>query len=172
MNKLQILPALCAGFFMSAHVVDAANQPLPTPPSSGYDDTESATNVSLLAWRDYEPRATLTLALNATPSNAVQVAFGYDRDHNADLAPEETELVLGCDCGVWFTRDERTTPPTTNYQPPTTSYQPPDHSFSLTLPKDPADRWDLAKVTTRGKGDARASIVAELVKPHFFIVIK
>ena len=108
-------PACLAGLITATWTATAAVLPLATPPPGDHADTESATNVSLLAWRDYEPRAALTRALNATPSNAVQVAFGYDRDHNADLAPEETELVFGCDCGVWFTRDERT-----NHQLPTT----------------------------------------------------
>lgn len=108
MNKTHILPALCAGFFMSAQVVSAAVQTLPTPSPNGHIDTESGTNISLVAWRAFEPRTALTLALDATPSNAVQVAFGHDRYGDADLAPEETEFVLGCDCGTWFTRDERT----------------------------------------------------------------
>ena len=47
-----------------------------------------------------------------------------------------------------------------------------EHAFDFRLAKDPAERWDLAKVTTRGKGDSAASIAAQLTKPHFYIVIR
>ena len=177
MKHMNCLPALCAGLLMSATVVGATVQALPTPTPGGFVDTESSTNIPLRAWRDYTPPVKLTLELYATPTNAVHIAFGHDLDGDGDLQPEETEYVVGYDCGEWFTRDERTgkssladSASTNDQRPSTANLQ---HStFNFQLAKDPAERWDLAKVTTRGKGDSAVSIAAQLTKPHFYIVIR
>ena len=42
--------------------------------------------------------------LLASPSNNVEVAFGTDANGNGVLEPEETDRVVGWDCGSWFTR--------------------------------------------------------------------
>lgn len=166
-------PACLAGLLATTLAASAAVLPLATPPPADYADTESSTNIPLQAWRDYTPPARLTLRLNATATNAVQVAFGRDLDGDADLQPEETEFVLGCDCGTWFTRNERTGETSVSPAlPATNGHQPAATTFDFRLAKDPADRWDLAKVTTRGRGDTAASIAAQLLKPHFHIVIR
>ena len=169
--------ACLAGLLATTLAAFAAVHPLATPPPVDYVDTESSTNLSLAAWRDYTPPVKLTLELEATPTNAVHVAFGHDLDGDGDLAPEETEYIVGYDCGEWFTRDERTgkrsladSASTNNRQPSTANLQ--RSTFNFQLAKDPAARWDLAKVTTRGKGDSAASIAAQLTKPHFYIVIR
>ena len=47
----------------------------------------------------------LELAFTATPSNNVQVAFGRDvRPADGALAAEETDFIIGWDCGEWFLR--------------------------------------------------------------------
>ena len=165
---------------MSASRAFAAVQTLPTPTPVDYADTESSTNIPLRAWRDYTPPVKLTLELNATPTNAVHIAFGHDLDGDGDLALGETEYIVGYDCGEWVEmrvesgvrgesgergergeNDERGE-----------SGGRVGHTFEFRLAKDPAERWDLAKVTTRGKGDSAASIAAQLTKPHFYIVIR
>ena len=175
--KTDIRPACLAGLLTSAFTALAAVQTLPTPAPVDYADTESSTNIPLRAWRDYTPPVKLTLELDATPTNAVHVAFGRDLNGDADLQPEETGYIVGYDCGEWFTRDERTgkrsladSASTNDRQPSTANLQ---HStFNFQLAKDPAARWDLAKVTTRGKGDSAVSVAAQLTKPHFYIVIR
>ena len=177
-RQSRYLPAATlAGFLASPLTALAAELTLPTPPTSLYVDTESSTNISLQAWRDYTPPVRLTLELDATPTNAVHIAFGRDLDGDADLQPEETEYIIGYDCGEWFTRDERTgkrsladSASTNDQQPSTANLQ--RSTFNFQLAKDPAERWDLAKVTIRGKGDSAASIAAKLTKPHFYIVIR
>ena len=49
----------------------------------------------------------LEMTFEATPSNNVQVAFGRD-DRPADgaLAAEETDFIVGWDCGEWFIRPQ------------------------------------------------------------------
>ena len=102
MSKRKLLPAV-AGFFIASAAV-AAEQILPSPPPSEFVDTESSVNVPLPT--DEGRRIRLSLAFEPTSSNAVQVAFGQDVNADGDLAPEETRLVLGVDCGEPFTREE------------------------------------------------------------------
>lgn len=49
----------------------------------------------------------LELTFNATPSNNVQVAFGRDTmPVDGKLAAEETDYIIGYDCGEWFLRPQ------------------------------------------------------------------
>ena len=41
-----------------------------------------------------------------SPSNSVEIAFGTDASGDGTLAPEETDLVFGWNCGEWFVRSE------------------------------------------------------------------
>jgi len=161
--------ALLAGLTMVAASALAAERNLPTPNSDGYVDTESAVNASLETWQNLGRRITLTLNANATPSNAVQVAFGRDLNEDNNLAPEETELVLGCDCGEWFARDERIEQ---TGQPPQLEVTPTNCVFRFRQPADRSVRWNIAKVTTRGSEDSAASIVAEIVHPGIYLLLK
>ena len=63
-------------------------------------DCEVSTNVVLatsLSMSEME----FTLSLFSTSSNVVEVAFGTDADLDGDISRKETELVVGCECGVW-----------------------------------------------------------------------
>ena len=73
---------------------------MPTPPPSEYVDAESSVNISLPTNEGRHIK--VTLAFDPSPTNAVQVAFGRDADADGDLAPEETEVRVGCDCGEWL----------------------------------------------------------------------
>lgn len=47
----------------------------------------------------------LEMTFESTPSNNVQVAFGRDnRPADGKLAAEETDFIVGWDCGEWFLR--------------------------------------------------------------------
>ena len=94
------LPVLCAGLIASAATAFAGEQTLPTPPPSGYVDTESSVNVPIADWPRLRRRFTLALAANTSPTGCVQVAFGRDTNGDECLEPEETELVVGNDCGA------------------------------------------------------------------------
>jgi len=49
----------------------------------------------------------LEMTFEATPSNNVQVAFGRDnRPADGALAAEETDFIIGWDCGEWFIRPQ------------------------------------------------------------------
>ena len=48
------------------------------------------------------------LDFNGTPSNNVEVAFGRDLDANGSLAPHETDVIVGWECGRYFIERFRT----------------------------------------------------------------
>ena len=48
------------------------------------------------------------LAFNGTPSNNVEVAFGTDADGDRSLSLDETDVVIGWECGHYFIERYRT----------------------------------------------------------------
>ena len=158
------LPVLCAGLIASAASAFAGEQTLPTPPPSGYVDTESSVNVPITDWPRLRRRFTLALAANTSPTGCVQVAFGRDTNGDECLEPEETELVVGSDCGAWFVRDELTGQEESDPQPPSGG-QPSSRTLALVQSKALERRWNMAKVTTRGRADSNASLLAEWLEP-------
>lgn len=170
MQGRKLCPALSAVLAALASTSLAlTEQTVPTPPPSEYVDTESSVIGSLADWQNLGRKFKLTMSFNATPTNRVQIAFGRDINGDEDLEPEETDLVVGCDCGVWFVRDER---PTTGWGdnsvvqewvssdsvPTPTTYT---YTCVLRQPQVVAERWDVAKVTISGKDTPTPSITAE-----------
>ncbi len=76
-----------------------------SPPPSPYADTEAVTNVSFGAGVAGDNVFALSLALDASPSNNVEAAFGCDADENGILDDSEVAFAVGWDCGEWFFRD-------------------------------------------------------------------
>ena len=144
------LPVVCAGLLAFATAASAALRPLPTPGPSECVDAESSVNVPLPT--NDGRHIHLTLAFEPSPTNAVQVAFGNDANADGDLAPEETALRVGCDCGVWFGGDEGV--------------------FNLKQPMNPAKRWNLAKVTTHNTADTNVTVTAKFYKPGLMILVR
>ena len=75
------------------------------PPPSPYADTESVTNVAFNAGVPGDNVFSLSLALDASPSNNVEVAFGCDANGNGTLDDSEASFAVGWDSGEWFFRD-------------------------------------------------------------------
>ena len=99
MPKMTILLAAA----LSALVAAGAPSRAALPPVT-HADTEVSTNVPFTAALDAAGRFAFDLSCRATPSNNVEVAFGTDANGNGVLEPEETDRVVGWDCGSWFTR--------------------------------------------------------------------
>ena len=81
-------------------------------PPSDFADTEASTNVCLdvtqvLSVGDNFRFFDVALELAATPTNNVEIAFGFDTDGDGVLGRCERDFVLGWDCGAWFWRDRR-----------------------------------------------------------------
>lgn len=88
-----------------AATVSAKDYLVPVPPVAPFPDPETATNVSFNATRNDTRRFGVTLELAGSVSNCVDVAFGRDADGDGDLAPEESDLVLGWSGGAWTLED-------------------------------------------------------------------
>ena len=73
-------------------------------PQSEYADTEVSTNIAFAVERPAMTRIEFTVALDATPTNNVEVAIGTDTNSDGNLAVEEAAYVFGYDCGTWFAR--------------------------------------------------------------------
>ena len=73
-------------------------------PQSEYADTEVSTNIAFVVERPAMTRIEFTVALDATPTNNVEVAIGTDANGDGSLAVEESAYVFGYDCGTWFAR--------------------------------------------------------------------
>ena len=86
----------CAGAALAAWARTVV--PASLPPAV-HADTEVSTYVPFTAGR-----FAFDLSCRATPSNNVEVAFGTDANGDGVLEPEETDRVVGWDCGSWFTR--------------------------------------------------------------------
>ena len=83
----------------------AARVAAPLPSPSPYADTESVTNVTFRAGTSGDNVFSLSLVLDASPSNNVEVAFGCDTNGNGALDDSEASFAVGWDCGEWFFRD-------------------------------------------------------------------
>ena len=92
---------LCAGTSLLAGAHPAVPAALP---SVAHADTETVTNVPFSAALDAAGRFRLSFSCLATPTNNVEAAFGVDRNLDGVLALEETDCVVGWDCGAWFVR--------------------------------------------------------------------
>ena len=77
----------------------------PVLPSVEYVDTEATTNVPFTAWQEHVGKFKINLTCRTTDTNNVQFAFGRDSDDDGTLALEESDLVVGWDCGKWFVQD-------------------------------------------------------------------
>jgi len=77
---------------------------VPTVPMSKFVDGESSVNKDFQSNLPNRARTfKIEMSLNATLTNNVQIAFGMDSVHeDGKLAAEETDLILGWDCGKWF----------------------------------------------------------------------
>ena len=91
----------CAGAALAAWARTVV--PASLPPAV-HADTEVSTYVPFTAALDAAGRFAFDLSCRATPSNNVEVAFGTDANGDGVLELEETDRVVGWDCGSWFTR--------------------------------------------------------------------
>ena len=162
-------------------------EPLPT---SEYADTEVSTNIAFVVDRSIMTRIEFTVALDATPTNNVEVAIGTDGNGDGNLSVEEAAYVFGYDCGTWFERSQSKSEVVVEQwnlstcsagQPEeksnhhcttsTTDYDLSSHTFILKMRKlDMA--WNLVKVTRRGCGVSCELVKAEGRKPGFMLEVR
>ena len=173
-NKAKIATT-CVAFVLSISAVFAVETTLPIPPPSEYADTESRIDFAVTNWPGLGRNVKLTLSAHATSSNCVQVAFGQDSNDDSILAPEETHLVLGVDCGQPFAHWEvvvGSRSPTVEWSnflcTPTTNI----YDFTFKQPSAVAKRVTHVKVTTRGRDVTAAEIAAKVTRPGAALILR
>ena len=134
----------------------------PMPPCA-YADTEVSTNIAFVVDRAMMTRIEFTVALDATPTNNVEVAIGTDANGDGNLAPEEAAYVFGYDCGRWFTRVGELFDCSIVQLDGAGRLE---KTFILKLRKLDTT-WNLVKVTRRGCGAMCELVKAEGRKPGF-----
>ena len=148
----------------------------PLPPSE-YADTEVSTNIAFVVDRAMMTRIEFTVALDATPTNNVEVAIGTDGNGDGNLSVEESAYVFGYDCGTWFergrdqgsgNRDQDLSAPAAESSGGTVRVEK-----TFILKKRQLDTaWDLVKVTRRGCGAVCELVKAEGRKPGFKLEVR
>ena len=141
-------------------------------PPSEFADTEVSTNIAFVVERPAMTRIEFTVALDATPTNNVEVAIGTDGNGDGNLSVEESAYVFGYDCCSWFcrARDENKVEAAAvdlNLQPQ------PRLSHTFILKKRKLDTaWDMVKVTRRGFGAVCELVKVEGRKPGFKLEVR
>ena len=141
-------------------------------PLSEYADTEVSTNIAFVVERPVMTRIEFTVALDATPTNNVEVAIGTDANGDGSLSVEESAYVFGYDSGAWFcrARDENkieSSAVNLNLQPQ------PRISCTFVLKRRQLDAaWNLVKVTRRGCGTTCELVEVKGRKPGFKLEVR
>ena len=177
-QKKKSTPALFAGLAVAAVAAAGSTHQLATPPPSEYVDAESSVNITLPTNEGRHIK--LTLAFDPSPTNAVQVAFGRDDDGDGDLAPEETVVRVGCDCGEIQVKVEgegeqwnwSTYSAGQSEQEGNILCSPSPLTFTLKQPKAVAARWDLAKVTTHNVDGTNVAVTAKFYSTGFALILR
>ena len=142
----------------------------PMPPCA-YADTEVSTNIAFVVDRAMMTRIEFAVALDATPTNNVEVAIGTDANDDGNLSPEEAAYVFGYDCGRWFTRVGELFDCSDCSIVRLNGEGRVERSFVLKMRKlDTA--WNLVKVTRRGCGAMCELVKAEGRKPGFKLEVR
>ena len=171
----------------------------PLPPSE-YADTEVSTNIAFVVDRAIMTRIEFTVALEATPTNNVEVAIGTDGNGDGNLSVGESAYVFGYDCGKWFVRNQSKSKVEVEerwldscsgcsaqrgsgvsplvseaqagkFQSSTSNFDYSSHTFILKMRKLDA-AWNLVKVTRRGCGAVCELVKAEGRKPGLVLEVR
>ena len=181
-------------------MASAAEQQLANPSPSEFVDAESSVAVPIPT--DQGRHLNLTLAFEPTPSNAVLVAFGRDLNGSETLEPEETELIVGVDCGAWFIQEELGERASRPFvlplgrwaSRPSGSFigERASRPFVLDVACEPsgepspvsncvchirqaqasADRWTLAKVTTHNLVETNLTVTADFYAKGMKLILR
>ena len=89
-------------FSVLSAVVSAERIAPPALAPSAFADTEASTNIAI-AVQDASRSFSVSLSLDASASNCVEVAVGHDAAPlDGGLSAAEASLLFGWDCGRWF----------------------------------------------------------------------
>ena len=134
-----------------------------------HPDTEVSTNVLHRFSDGNASEFRLTLSADVSPTNAVTIAFGADRDGDGTLGLDETRCSIGWDCGVWFQRGE--IPQDAVVEELTTGDGLPVRRMVWPLHRRPLD-WDIFRVIVRGADSPVLSVTTGTFADGLTIRIK
>ena len=97
-----LLCIVCAASASAATRLSVGAMPEPVRPLA-----EAETNVVFSAGARGDNIWKLSIELESSLSNCVEVVFGTDANNDGVLGVGEGELCVGWDCGEWFWRDRR-----------------------------------------------------------------
>ena len=158
--------------FASCLSVPAFGATIPGLPQSAFADTEVSTNIAFVVERPAMARIEFTVALDATPTNNVEVAIGTDANVDGNLSVEESAYVFGYDCGTWFCR-ERDKNKIENTAVDLDLLPRPHLSHTFILKRRQLDTaWNLVKVTRRGCGAVCELVEAKGRKPGLKLEVR
>ena len=132
-------------------------------PDVVFADTEVSTNFTFAVGEGNNRKLVLSLDLQASPSNNVEVAIGCDANGDGHLSLDESGLAVGYDCGEWFVRSAEKDAVTSAVVSDTGTFRRVYEIRSRHI--DPS--WNLVKVTRRGFGAANESIAVEPAESGF-----
>ena len=137
-------------------------------PQCGFADTEVSTNMAFVVERPAMTRIEFTVALDATPTNNVEVAIGTDANGDGNLSVEEAANVFGYDCGRWFKREGEL------FDCSNVRLNAEGRiEKTFVLKKRQLDTaWNLVKVTRRGCGATCELVEAKGRKPGFKLEVR
>ena len=165
-------PALTAALFalFAAPAIGGARLAVNDAPAPVRPLAEAETNVVFDAGSPAENKLRLSIELDASLSNCVEVVFGTDSDGDGVLGIAEGELCVGWDCGEWFWRDRRANElrraAGTGHRLDWTLMLDRDRSarrlFSPAFPETVAPtcfspEWNMARVVVRGADSVQVS---------------
>ena len=166
----------------------------PVLPPVAYIDTETVTNVPFTAWQEHTGKFKFSLTCRTSATNNVQFAFGRDADDDGILSLEESDLVVGWDCGKWFvqggydaerietavgTGDGQTLAWTVRLSPVTVTPM----SVTATVDGTPVfggvdagmfyrKNWNMFRLTGRGLADSAESPVVQILPDSLTILMR
>ena len=151
---------------------------LPTPPPSGFIDTEASTNTFFAPLQEDTRQYVVRFSGDFSPSNDLEFAIGGDANGDGDLSPEETEARFGVDCGEKKVKVEGVGVQrgsgilSASEQESNLLCTPTPTTYTLKLTKAVSRRWNLVKVTRRGFFSSEPSVTLKPRKPGMMIFVR
>ena len=182
---------------IATSTVLAWQMPVGPAPAPVFIDMERSTNVQIQAETIQQCRVfECSLSLLATPSNAVEVAFGTSRNEDGILHPGDETFAIGWEGGVWYAVSatnrissallegsalrsisftlhvsEDGVPRTLSLSPDCTN-----NAFSAIIDSPPnwmfSREWDTIRLIVRGMSDSVESASVQFGPNPAFIILK
>ena len=124
-------------------------------------DAEAVTNVPVVVNMERLRTWTASISFESCETNEVLIALGCDANADGDLAIDETDLLLGCDCGSWYRADLWTGE---TFAASTNALTIVHESFS--------PLWNRVKFIRRGAGESVAMFSTDVENTRFDIMIR